>query len=243
MKPKWSRVGTGRIFDWSNYWHLDAWTRTCAPDKRASAVSYCCTAMSLRPGEVAPAKADTMSAGAELDFSDAAVAAMWKDAKDHKKKTNWCLLGFADGGKSETKVEAVASGEGGLSELKTKLNSLQSRILFGSLLVVGVDKQKAVTSRREKFVFFTFVGSSVPELLRARFNFQKMHARNFFGSVHCTIDVFGNNSSSLSEKVLAEKLLAAGAAHKPTHYVFGPGQEHALADNEDEGEDSDGDFD
>eukprot|EP00457_Paulinella_chromatophora_P018859 gb/GEZN01020306.1/.p1 GENE.gb/GEZN01020306.1/~~gb/GEZN01020306.1/.p1 ORF type:complete len:197 (-),score=52.38 gb/GEZN01020306.1/:42-632(-) len=189
-------------------------------------------------------KAETMSAGEELDFSDPAVAAAWKDTKDFKKKTNWCLFGMADGGKSDQKVEVVGVGEGGLNELKTKLNSLQSRILFGSLIVVGVDKQKKLTSNREKFVCFTFVGNSVPEQARAKFNFQKMHCRNFFGSVHCTMDVYGNNLGALSQRSLAEKLLAAGAAHKPTHYNFGPGQEYAIAKAEDDdAEDSEGDFD
>jgi len=177
----------------------------------------------------------------DIDDSDPELKAAIKSVTDSKNPNNWCVLGFA--GETE-RLEVVGTGTGGLKELKTKMKDWNSRVLFGTLLVVGVDVRNNVISRRDKFVHFSYVGTAVPELVKARSNFQKNKIRNMFGSVTMTMELHGGRlGDQFTEKNIATLLLAAGAAHKPNNYDFGGGNVLALDEVKEEEEEQPDDFD
>jgi hypothetical protein len=51
-----------------------------------------------------------------------------------------------------------------------------------------------------------------------------------FKGISLAVLVDASTPSDIEMETLAKRLLACGGAHKPTKYVFGPGQEYSLLD-------------
>jgi len=164
-------------------------------------------------------------AGREVDFSDSKLAPAFSAIKDSKQPYNWLAYGLV--GKTN-KLELVGTGEGGLSELTSHL--ADDRVIFCLLRAIGADVQANVTSNREKFVYISWIGKNVGVMQRAKVGMQSKVVQQYFSGVSLVISVDASSLVDLELESLAKRLLACGGAHKPTKYVFGPGQEYSLLD-------------
>jgi len=200
-----------------------------------------------------PEKGIVPQGGAEhrdLDVSSPAILEAWKDLQSASTSTNWVL--YSVGGVGSTRgqdntLSVLAKGSGGFTALKAKLNEADTkgRITCGGFLVVAEDRKDNLVSKRDKFVYFSCVGSAVPDVSAGHFNFSKRRLLSMFVPVHLTLDLKSSDMDIFNETQLANRLLVAGAAHKPTHFDFGGGNVVPLAQAEarDEEQDSDADFD
>jgi len=165
-------------------------------------------------------------AGREVDFSDPAVKPAFESLKDMKSADNYLALGLV--GKSN-KLEVVSKGSEGLSGLTSHL--AEDRVIFCLLRVIGADVQANVTSNREKFVYISWIGPKVGVMQRAKVGMQSKLVQAYFVGVSLAVVCDASTSADLELEGLAKRLLACGGAHKPTKYVFGPGQEYSLVDS------------
>jgi hypothetical protein len=165
-------------------------------------------------------------AGREVDFSDAAVQPAFASLKDMKSPNNWLALGLV--GKTN-KLEVVGTGTGGLADLAAAL--AEDRVIFCLLRVIGADVQANVTSNREKFVYISWIGGKVGVMQRAKVGMQSKLVQQFFVGVSLAVVMDASEQKDLELDGIAKRLLACGGAHKPTKYVFGPGQEYSLVDS------------
>ena len=106
------------------------------------------------------------------------------------------------------------SGDGGMVDVLGRLRDDQ--VQFGGFRVTGVDNKGTVKSTRGKFIFFTWIGSSVPTM-------EKLNARavpsDVFHGAHVEFSGLEDRSALTEESVIA-KLRAAGGAHQPDYYDF-----------------------
>jgi len=156
----------------------------------------------------------------DVDFTDEklkpAVVALGTPKDNH----NWVLFGFQ--GKSN-KLELAGTGEGGLSEFVSTL--ADDRVMFGIFKVIGADVHQALTSNRDKFIIINWIGKSVGILQKAKVSIQSKCFSSWVSNIAIAGSFDISAKDDLGMEALAKKLLAAGGAHKPTKYVFGPGQE------------------
>lgn len=96
------------------------------------------------------------------------------------KPVNWCVLGFKD--KKSMKLKVLASGPGGLVEVLGALEDDQ--VMFGSFRVTGVDERGGVTSRRSKFVSFTWAGPGVPVMMKSKISQFRTKVKQCFTGAH-----------------------------------------------------------
>jgi len=164
-------------------------------------------------------------AGREVDFSDSKLAPAFAAIKDSKSPINWLAYGLV--GKTN-KLELTGTGEGGLEEMTSVL--ADDRVVFCLLRVIGADVQANVTSNREKFTYISWIGKNVGVMQRAKVGMQSKAVQAYFVGVSLVINVDTSSKEDLALETLAKRLLACGGAHKPTKYVFGPGQEYSLLD-------------
>jgi len=148
-------------------------------------------------GYVASDAKTSSEKSSEVDVSDESLGVAWKDVTNDKTPTNWCAFSFTDSEKS-TKLVCVGTGGGGYAELKGKLLSWSSRVVFGAFRVHCTDRIVDNSGTvRPKYVFFTNIGSSVKEYDRAAVNFQKGKVSRFFGSTQLTLDMRGNEVETM----------------------------------------------
>jgi len=155
-----------------------------------------------------------------LDASDPALATAFKEVSEVKSDKNW-LLYTVEG----TKLTLDGVGSGGHSELAGKFSS--KKVHFGVLKVVGKDVRKNVESLRNKLVFFTYIGSEVGAVTKAKVSVQRPFVEKIVNSYAIRLDI-GSDESSFDKVNIAKELLRCGGAHTPTHYVFGPGDEISV---------------
>lgn len=145
-----------------------------------------------------------------LDLTDPAIAQTWEELRRDDSEKNWLLVGYDENQKDTLKL--VASGSGGMNELKQHLDANQ--VLYGVFRVVGVDQD----SRRTKFVFVTFIGSGLSPLKRARTSTHKSALTQFFNGFH--VEVYVSSEDDLNEDDIINRLNSSTGAHKPKHYEF-----------------------
>jgi len=164
-----------------------------------------------------------MAAGKEVDLSDPAIAPAFSKLKDMKSTENYLVLGFV--GKTN-KLEVNGTGSGGLTEMVSLL--AEDRVHFVLFRVIAADVQENVTSNREKYLYISWIGPKVGVMLRAKVGMQSKVVQNSFVGVSLAVVMDASTSADLSLETIAKRLLACGGAHKPTKYIFGPGQEYSL---------------
>ncbi|KAJ3134689.1 hypothetical protein HK100_003410 [Physocladia obscura] len=90
----------------------------------------------------------------------------YEDVRNDTTPTNWLLLEYADD--RSDNIVLGSSGTGGLAEIKTKLedvNTNKNKAAFGFVrVVVGNDE----LSQRVKFLFFTWCGPGVKVMRKAK---------------------------------------------------------------------------
>jgi len=133
--------------------------------------------------------------------------------------TNWLLVSV----NKDTKALEIATSGSGLSSLHDALDD--SKLQFAALKVTGIE-QSSVTSKRPKIVQINWVGPSVPPMQRKNALAFKQEISSLFAGVATVIDAVSKDD--LSQKVLADKLLTSGGAHKPSYYDFGNEEHYQL---------------
>lgn len=160
--------------------------------------------------------------GGSLDLSDPAIMEAWNKVADAKGSINWMVLYYTDGTK---KIGVKASGTGGLSELAKVFEDDQ--VMFG-FLRIGAEDRKAVTSTRCKSAMITWIGEGVGIMKKAKVGPQREEIIQHLNGIQFFLAA--SEKSEIDMMHIASELLRSGGAHKPTHYIFGPGQEVALTD-------------
>jgi len=150
-----------------------------------------------------------------VDLTDSSLRTAWDDLTSKEGKTNWILFSFEND--KSIKLTTSGTGSGGLDELKSSLS--EDHIHYGAFRVIGVDRREnSVESRRPKFIWFTWIGSRVSVLKKARVSTQKPDLAKFFQSAQLNFEL--SSADDLSKNEVGKRLLASGGAHKPTFYEF-----------------------
>ncbi len=131
------------------------------------------------------------------------------------------LWGWAEDGKT---LQVRSKGTGGYAEFVANLK--EDEVLFGGLLVTGVDVRENVTSRRPKFVAITWIGSKLSAMKKAKVSVQRQEVQKLMNGITAAMDI--SDLADFTQADIAKKLLAAGGAHKPTEYEFGPNDVYKL---------------
>ena len=156
-----------------------------------------------------------------LDLSDSEIDTTWNKVADMDQSTNWMVLHYLD----KKTLAVKSSGTGGLSELSAVFSD--DEVMFGFLRVAAEDR-KAVTSSRAKTAMITWIGPNVGIMKKAKVGPDKQEISTALQGIQ--FFVAASEKSDVDMGHLASELLRSGGAHKPTHYIFGPDQEVALAD-------------
>lgn len=120
---------------------------------------------------------------------------------------------------SNPKAQVSASGDTGVEGLKDYL--YPDQILYGAIKVLGVDTKGAVTSTRQKTIFFQWVGPQVPKIKVAKAISLKKALGSYFQGHHVALEVY--EKGNLTEADLEARLRSCGGAHQPDRFVFGTG--------------------
>jgi hypothetical protein len=163
----------------------------------------------------------TNASGIDL-LSDPRLARAWDAVRDAERATRCCLAVYADCGgtssssslsssssssasssssssASSNKLAFLASGAGGLSELRAHLSP--TTVAYGVLLArVGVVR---------KPVFLTWVGELCGALHRGRVSMHKQGVRNFY--IGCCCEIFATDADDLSTEAATRLLCKATA--------------------------------
>jgi len=150
---------------------------------------------------------------------DSGCEGSYKSVADLKSETNWATYELD----SKT-LKNTGSGSGGLEELKKQLDD--SKVIFGCFQVFGVDQQENLSSKRSKLVWFTWVGSKVGVLAKARVSVQRPEIATVFPGAALALEL--SNVDEMNSKAISTALLKSGGAHKPTYYDFGGGEQYKL---------------
>ena len=147
-------------------------------------------------------------------------AAAWAKTQDPDDPTNWVILSYAEGSKTDL---TAASGTGGLAEFCAALKD--DAIHYGGFVVYGVDGPRGNTTlRREKFVQITWIGANVGVMAKSKVDKeQRSNAMTYFSGHHIACQIMDGDRDELSEAELEKKLLQMGGANTPEYYDFGSG--------------------
>lgn len=156
-----------------------------------------------------------------VDLSDPEIQKTWDMLTNNNNDVNYMVLGF----EGKKVIRVIASGEGGLDDLRSHMDP--SEVMFAVMKIEALDKKKNVTSRRRKYVFFTWIGPDVGVMKKARVSIQGSDILGFFGGISMTLDVY--EEEDLDPRAIAKTMLKIGGAHMPTHFLIG-GEEYAVTD-------------
>ena len=129
--------------------------------------------------------------------------------KIHDDELAWVVVGFK--GKNYKAAKIMGSGKGGLDEVKAALP--EDDVRFGYVRVTAVDVKGVRVSKREKLIFFNWIGPSTPILKKAKAQEAKQAMNDFFRGYHISFDLF--DYDDISEELVEKRFRAAGGAHQP----------------------------
>lgn len=168
-----------------------------------------------------------------IDCSDAALAEAYARVGDRDHPDNWALFSL-----DRSRLEVLASGRGGLPELREALDERAGdRVVFGAFQVVATD-----IVARHRLVYVQYVGPRVEAVRKTAALIQAPEASRFFKGVSLEIDV-KNVESQLDEAEIARRLLSGGASHKPSAFDFGGGVVVRADELDEAGDESDSSID
>ena len=137
------------------------------------------------------------------DCSDPAIREAYEEVRKDDNETNWMLISYAEG--SDKVWSLVGKGEGGLEELKEKLN--ENFRGFGYLRCITGDD----LSKRAKFVFITYCGEKVRLIHRTKLTVHKADVLRVIEQVSISVDA--STLDELTEEDIQARLFKAGGAH------------------------------
>ena len=133
----------------------------------------------------------------------------WDAVSDQKSEAGTWVVGDVDGNETATGV-----GLAGLAEAFD-----DKKCQFAALKIIGVDQQENVTSERPKIVQINWVGPKVPVMKKMGALQGKQKYAGKWGGIGSSFDI--GLREDITMVSICKKILAAGGAHKPTHYSFG----------------------
>ncbi|OAO11834.1 actin-binding protein, cofilin/tropomyosin family, partial [Blastocystis sp. ATCC 50177/Nand II] len=114
------------------------------------------------------------------------------------------------------KLVVDSFGEGGYDECIKHLDPKKCQ--FALIEVIGVENKSAVTSRRAKFVFISWVGLETPIIERAKVSTISSMVREFFTRAH--IDLQVNTLEEMTKEIIIKELDRAAGSHACDEYIF-----------------------
>eukprot|EP01101_Sappina_pedata_P010007 TRINITY_DN6197_c0_g1_i1.p2 TRINITY_DN6197_c0_g1~~TRINITY_DN6197_c0_g1_i1.p2 ORF type:complete len:144 (-),score=86.07 TRINITY_DN6197_c0_g1_i1:148-579(-) len=138
------------------------------------------------------------------DVSDPAIAQGYQDVRSDSNPTNWVVLEYA----TKSSLRVKASGSGDYNEFLS--NFEDDKAQFGFLRVTTGDSE----SKRAKFVFISWVGSTVGALARAKVSVHKAAVKEVFRDY--AAEVHAEIRDELDEDVVMDKVIKAGGANYGT---------------------------
>jgi len=139
------------------------------------------------------------SGGAAVNIADEVLGAI-AAVKSDEDPTRWMVAEYQDGS-PKGPIILTGTGEGDSDELVEILSD--DKPMYA--LYRTTDVVDDITT--VKFVYITWVGTSVKPMTKAKISTHKGTAEGAFGPFHVTI--FATESSDLSEKIITEKVTAA----------------------------------
>eukprot|EP00694_Reclinomonas_americana_P004104 EC791486.1.p2 GENE.EC791486.1~~EC791486.1.p2 ORF type:complete len:149 (+),score=52.14 EC791486.1:23-469(+) len=143
---------------------------------------------------------------------DSSCAEAWEEVLSDDSDTSFVLCCY-DG----NSLMVRQKGAGGLAAFKEHLPA--DEVAFGGFRCVGVDDRGSTVSRRNKFIFVSYVPPGAPVMKRARAGQHKGQVVDrAFRAVHVEVQI--EQAEDLTEDDITTRLRASGGAHQPTHYEF-----------------------
>eukprot|EP00697_Spironema_sp_BW2_P010885 gnl/Spiro4/2630_TR1270_c0_g1_i1.p1 gnl/Spiro4/2630_TR1270_c0_g1~~gnl/Spiro4/2630_TR1270_c0_g1_i1.p1 ORF type:complete len:170 (+),score=39.84 gnl/Spiro4/2630_TR1270_c0_g1_i1:45-512(+) len=148
------------------------------------------------------------------------VATSWADLVNDSTPTNWVLFVYQSPGE----VVVAGKGTGGLRELLTQPSLQAERICYAGFRctaidnVIGVDGTLYTSSRRQKFVFFTWIGDSVNAMQRGRAGMATNSVKRVCQPLH--LDLTVSKAEEIVESSITQQIIANSGAHRPTSVEY-----------------------
>ncbi|KAK8803394.1 hypothetical protein WA158_001088 [Blastocystis sp. Blastoise] len=132
--------------------------------------------------------------------------------QDDNDPTNWILV---DQEKNNT-VSVLASGNGGYDEMIQYLDATKAQ--YGFFRVVAIDQSSEITSKRPKFVFFSWIGPNVSIMTRAKVSGTINCVRKLFNRAHIEFQI--SSVEEMTKDIICDALTKCAGAHAPDSYIF-----------------------
>jgi len=136
---------------------------------------------------------------AKINCSDPAIQKALDNIRDPNTKQNWVVVGYKP--KSTEVLKVLATGEGGVDELKEELNDGKAQYAY-----ICVESFKT-----RKFVYIAWCGEGVTGILKGSFPNHAIELANFILKNHHPIHVQINarNEDDLEESEIKERVKVA----------------------------------
>ncbi|APA10518.1 hypothetical protein SS1G_06959 [Sclerotinia sclerotiorum 1980 UF-70] len=130
------------------------------------------------------------------------ILAAYDDVRSDKSPTNWLIISYAKTGNS---LALTATGEGGLTELREKLDPTQAQYAY-----LRVEYANDSESSRIKFAFIVWIGEQTKVMRKARVSIESGAVRAVLSHHSVTIDARG--TEDLDEADIVKLCRKAGGA-------------------------------
>ncbi|CAG8542194.1 2944_t:CDS:2 [Acaulospora morrowiae] len=138
------------------------------------------------------------------DVSDPIIRETYDEVRDDRNETNWLLLQYASD-KSD-QIVLKKKGTQGLSEFVRELD--ESQAAFGYIRLNVSNDELSV---RTKFVFVTWIGSSVKVMRKAKLSVHVADVKRVIQAY--AVEINAHEKSELDEGEILTKLRKAGGAN------------------------------
>eukprot|EP01102_Stenamoeba_stenopodia_P012614 TRINITY_DN4006_c0_g1_i1.p1 TRINITY_DN4006_c0_g1~~TRINITY_DN4006_c0_g1_i1.p1 ORF type:complete len:672 (+),score=214.46 TRINITY_DN4006_c0_g1_i1:55-2016(+) len=136
---------------------------------------------------------------------EAAAKAAYEDLRNDKSSTNWVIVGYAEGNTEQ--VNVLEKGEGEFDALYAKLKD--DEVVYATLGLNVIDEGV----NHLKYIFITWVGSSVKPLHKARSSQHRVLIYNFANTVlQLSGEYQALTREELTEELLKQKLTGSKVA-------------------------------
>jgi len=150
--------------------------------------------------DIHPRQATNKFSSGTLKKKMTEIKARCEDVRNDSSEINWVVCGYEGG----SNLVVIASGSGGLDELKQTL--ADDQVQYGYLRCFIGDKE----SKRAKFVFISWVGEQVRSLERAKVSVRTANVKQIVQVFD--VEVRAEKQEELSEEDILSKIRRVGGA-------------------------------
>lgn len=122
------------------------------------------------------------------------------DVRNDTQENDFVLFSYVDNNPVKKKLTKVATGKGGIEELKKFIENESSGTYYGLIRCHAVVQE----TKTIKFVFLTFIGEKIKVIEKAKITTHFGSVKDLIGQFH--VDFFGSTLSELSADSLKEKV-------------------------------------